>query len=52
MDQRFDALKSEMNQRFSDLKDSMDQQFSTVKWILVLIFPILIAVIGKLLLMK
>lgn len=52
VDQRFDALKSEMDQRFSDLKDSMDQQFSTVKRILVLIFPILIAVIGKLLLMK
>ena len=52
MDHRFGALKSEMDQRFSDLKGSMDQQFSTVKWILVLIFPLLIALIGKLLLMK
>ncbi len=59
VDQKFESLKVEMDQRFQvvdqrfkDLKESMDQQFSTVKWILVLIFPLLIAVIGKLLLMK
>src|SRR3990167_8760763 len=48
VDSKVDLLRSEMERRFTDLKESMDQQFSTVKWILVLIFPLLIALIGKL----
>ena len=48
MDQRFEAV----DQRFIDLKESMDQQFSTMKWALVLIFPFLLTILGKLFLMK
>ena len=52
MDQRFDALRGEMNQRFVDQKESMDGQFSTMKWVFVLIFPLLFTILGKLFLTK
>ena len=59
VDQRFEAVESKMDQRFEavdqrfiDLKESMDQQFSTMKWALVLIFPFLLTILGKLFLMK
>ena len=52
VDQRFDALESKMDQRFVDLKESMDGQFSTMKWLFVLIFPLLFTILGKLFLIK
>jgi|GEM_PF-2365692 len=48
VDQRFDALKSEMDQRF----DALDRRFSLLQWVVVLNFSMLVAVAGKLFLMK
>lgn len=52
VDQKIEGLKSEMERRFSDLKESMDHQFSSMKWILALIFPLLLTILGKLFLIK
>ncbi len=59
MDQRFDALRGEIHQRFGELRTSIDKQFESVnhrfalfQWALILIFPFLIAILGKLFLLK
>lgn len=59
MDQRFMALKLEMDQRFGALDSKVDQRFndmerrfSLFQWVVILNFSLLIAVAGKLFLMK
>lgn len=59
VDQRFDALKSEMSQRFNDvdrrfvdLKSDMDRRFNLLQWVVILNTSLLIAMAGKLFLMK
>ena len=52
VDQKVEGLKSEMERRLADLKESMDHQFSSMKWILALIFPLLLTILGKLFLVK
>ena len=44
MDQRFEGV----NQRFNDL----DRRFGLLQWVVVLIYPFLFAIAGKLFLMK
>lgn len=59
MDQRFDSLKSEMGQRFvavdqkiETLRSEVDRRFSLLQWAVGLMYPILLAILGKLFLIK
>jgi len=59
LDEKIDGLRSEMNQRFEALEDKMNQRFEALErrfnlfqWVLVLNFSLLIAMAGKLFLMK
>lgn len=59
VDQRFESLKVEMDQRFESLKMEMgqlrsevDRRFTLLQWAIGLIYPFLLAIVGKLFLMK